>query len=611
MEPTLSTEKDANADLPTVEDDADMENGTSGNEEGLDDEDSRLQNDLQSQLAQENQNGTAEKSADSTPVDFAHAGGVLRGASYFESTEAYEVPPNIARIRDELFELRQPIELSVEEHNIYWPYIDNVWVKQRTSVTRDKLLTSDYYCCRQRERPGRRTGEKTRGQPYPDVKRRHRSCREGPTCNFQIKVVKFDGVFPSVTISRQVTCASTHTHDLEHMDNMKRNSGLLAFVKREAEQGYIPASILTKFRENADVLAAVGGKHLTGVDVRNICSKWRTANTEAELRIHQGYQFQNGIGVYKLGSRPEPQIDPSRPSQPRFTLVSHPADALTYPQFSLDFLQPYLPTREANRKFPHITLTYAQSMDGKISLARGAQTALSGPESKAMTHYLRSRHDAILIGVGTAVADNPGLNCRLEGAGGYGGLGKMWQPRPVIVDPTGRWPIDPECRLLKTVLAGKGKSPWIVVSPGANIPADRILLMKKHGGDFLRIAEFNPAWRLRWATIFGALAAEGITSIMIEGGGVILSELLNSEYEDFIDSIIVTVAPVYLGRGGVGAAPDSKRDEQGKAKVSLKPKEVKWQQLGQDMIMCSKERLPPPPPILAGIEDAALGLPGE
>jgi 2,5-diamino-6-(ribosylamino)-4(3H)-pyrimidinone 5'-phosphate reductase len=108
-------------------------------------------------------------------------------------------------------------------------------------------------------------------------------------------------------------------------------------------------------------------------------------------------------------------------------------DALHYPDASRRFLIPYLPlplpspdtfeplSAKPATPYPHVTLTYAQSLDGAIAAAPGVQTALSGPESKAMTHYLRSQHDGILVGIGTAMADDPSLNCRLEGVGGYGG----------------------------------------------------------------------------------------------------------------------------------------------------------------------------------------------
>ena len=113
---------------------------------------------------------------------------------------------------------------------------------------------------------------------------------------------------------------------------------------------------------------------------------------------------------------------------------------LQFPDESKAFIDPYLQRNENstneqdnNRIKPFLTLTYAQSLDSKLSLAPGTQTILSGPETKAMTHYLRSKHDAILVGVGTAVADDPALNCRIEG------IALAGQPRPVILDPKARW----------------------------------------------------------------------------------------------------------------------------------------------------------------------------
>ena len=60
-----------------------------------------------------------------------------------------------------------------------------------------------------------------------------------------------------------------------------------------------------------------------------------------------------------------------------------------------------------------MTLTYAQSLDGCISAARGAPLRLSGEESMMMTHKIRGMHDAIMVGIGTVLADNPSLTVRL------------------------------------------------------------------------------------------------------------------------------------------------------------------------------------------------------
>ncbi|KAI9933384.1 hypothetical protein AWENTII_002566 [Aspergillus wentii] len=510
------------------------------------------------------------------------------------SYSLFNNPPNLARIRQVMFECKDPIEISLEEFETYWPFIDNVWVKQRSNSSKEGHCTTDYYMCRLR-RPTHRTSET---RPLPEGKRpRKKRVREGGVCNFQIKVVRFEGAYSTVTIARTPGSSTIHSHDLDHIDKVKRNSGLMEFARKEAVKGFLPSSIYTKFQDEPDKLSEAGGRFCTVTDVRNVSAKWRIQNPEVKLVPHDGYEYQKGHGIVRIqGADGNKDVTPG-PRQP-FTDPNSPLppDTLSFPQFPLEFLEPYLPKHDERRQFPHVTLSYASSMDSKISLLPGMQTVLSGPEAKLMTHYLRSRHDAILVGVGTVLADNPGLNCRLEGAGGYGGLGRMWQPRPVVIDPTGRWPVHPECRMLRTAVEGKGKAPWVVVSPGAQIHPQKLMMLKGYGGDFLRIVEYNQSWRLRWEAVLRALASEGIKSVMIEGGGTVLSELLNPEYTEFIDSIIVTVAPTYLGRGGVVVSPDSKRDEQGKPNAALNPRDVKWTPLGQNVIMCGKIRTPPPDP---------------
>ncbi|KAE8148847.1 dihydrofolate reductase-like domain-containing protein [Aspergillus avenaceus] len=519
-----------------------------------------------------------------TDTDVANPEAAITSTSY----SLINNPPNLARIRQVMFDCKDPIEISLEEFETYWPFIDNVWVKQRSNSSKEGHCTTDYYMCRLR-RPTHRTSET---RPLPEGKRpRKKRVREGGICNFQIKVVRFEGAYSTVTIARTPGSSSFHSHDLDFIDKVKRNSGLMEFARKEAIKGYLPSSIYTKFQEELEKLLEAGGKFCTVTDVRNVSAKWRIQNPEVKLIPHDGYEYQKGHGIVKTrfaGSGSKGSADSALPKT--FSDSPLPPDTLSFPQFPLDFLEHYLPHNDERRQFPHVTLSYASSMDSKISLLPGMQTVLSGPEAKLMTHYLRSRHDAILIGVGTVLADNPGLNCRLEGAGGFGGLGRMWQPRPVIIDPTGRWPIHPGCRMLRTAVEGKGKAPWVVISPGAQIHPEKLMMLKGYGGDFLRIVEYNQNWRLRWEAILRALASEGVKSVMIEGGGTVLSELLNPEYTEFIDSIIVTVAPTYLGSGGVGVSPDSKRDDEGKPNAALNPRDVKWAPLGQNVIMCGKLR---------------------
>lgn len=500
----------------------------------------------------------------------------------------FHPPPNLETIRRRLYEVKDKMELTTDEWSLYWPYVDNVWCRtQRRADSFNGLYETDYYACRLHRATYEPDPARAKDEGKP---KRKKQRREGGTCQVRLKAVRFRGACPSYMIT-QVGDFKEHTHDLDHMDQVKRNSVVMEIAKSEVMKGYMLSSVLTLMKESEKRLAIAGGQYLSRNDVSNVSAAWRQEHP-CGLVCHEGYEFEKGKGFVKRDDWCLPSIldsrDPSKDSQAR-------TDTLHFPIESRSFLEIYLPhsldTRDPT--LPWVTLTYATSMDSALTLAPGTQTILSGLESKAMTHFLRSRHDAILVGVGTAVADDPGLNCRLAGVGGYGGIGWEGQPRPVIVDPSGRWILTPNSRILKTVKEGKGRAPWIVIAPGANVAPNRIEMLKQFGGTYLGLLDYNVGGRLRWEAILKALAAEGIKSVMIEGGGIVINELLNPEYADFIDSVIVTVAPTYLGRGGVVVSPERRVDETGKPRAALRFRDVKWQPLGEDVVMCGRVRAPP------------------
>lgn len=268
-------------------------------------------------------------------------------------------------------------------------------------------------------------------------------------------------------------------------------------------------------------------------------------------------------------------------------------DALQFPDPSRKQIEDYMPKRGTRRssqslKKPHVTLTFATSLDSQLSLAPGVQTALSGPESKAMTHYLRSRHDSILVGVGTAEADNPSLNCRIEGVGGYGGEGLEGQPRPIVIDPRARWRFTAESKVLKLAKDGKGRAPWIFTK----VPMDegRRKLLESVGGQVM-VAESQTCGeqRISWDYVLDVLDAEGIGSVMIEGGGAVINDLLSPSNIGLVNTAIVTIAPVWLGKGGVQVCPDE-RVENGARLPVARLKDVRWVPLGQDVVLCGMPR---------------------
>ena len=503
-------------------------------------------------------------------------------------------PPDLGNIRQRLFEVRERIELRVDEFERYWPYIDNVWVRQHKAGT-DKTgrVITDYYACRlQRPTYTPKSADTPRKEGQPT---RKKHIREGGTCQMRLKTIRYQGGYTGYTIMR-IGDETEHTHSLDHIDKIKRTSVMMEIARSEVMKGYMPASVFTVMNEDPEKLAASGGRYLNRNDVRNASQHWRQDHKE-ELRVHEGYKYDHGNGIvrqdpavpHNFANGFDNVVDPALTgSMPKPT-----SEALVYPESSRGFLQPYLPANNSElgpSGLPHVTVTYASSLDSCLSLAPGMQTHLSGPESKAMTHYLRSKHDAILVGVGTAIADNPALNCRLEGVGGYGKIGWDGQPRPIIIDPSARWHIHQQSKILATVSQGKGRAPWVIIAPGFAMDPVRLETLKFYGGKYLGLTEFDKRWRLRWEAILKALAAEGIKSVMVEGGGMVINELLQAENAHLVDSVIVTVAPTYLGKGGVSVSPPTGLDSRGRPLPALPGfAEVRWRPMGdKDVVFCGK-----------------------
>ena len=515
-------------------------------------------------------------------------------------------PQQLADMRQRLFEVKEKIELQIDEFERYWPYVDNVWVRQhKAGIDKTGKYITDYYACRL-QRPTY--------TPKPDTPRREgqptrkKQIREGGTCQMRLKTIRYEGGYRGYTVMR-IGDDTQHSHDLDHIDKIKRTSVLMDIARSEVMKGYMPASVFTVMNEDYDKLCEAGGKYLNRNDVRNASQHWRQERKD-DLRVHEGYKYDHGNGIVKDdedASMPrdlqQAALDPALTNTdvpvavPASVTVSkdYPPDALAFPPDLREHLDPYLPPHGATLSpdgLPHVTLTYATSLDSCLSLAPGMQTHLSGLESKAMTHYLRSKHEALIIGVGTATADDPALNCRLQGVGGYGGLGWDGQPRPVIIDPNARWMITPQSKIIQTVVKGQGRAPWVIIAPGFAMDPNRLEMLKHYGGKYLGLTQFDARYRLRWEAILKALAAEGIKSVMIEGGAMVISDLLQPENSSFVNSVVVTVAPTYLGRGGVAVNPVARPDHTGRPHPLVRFEDVKWLPLGSDAVMAG--RVPAP-----------------
>ncbi|KAK6347668.1 2,5-diamino-6-(ribosylamino)-4(3H)-pyrimidinone 5'-phosphate reductase [Orbilia javanica] len=258
------------------------------------------------------------------------------------------------------------------------------------------------------------------------------------------------------------------------------------------------------------------------------------------------------------------------------------SSVLKFPDDLVAQFEPYSPL-PGPHDFPSVTLTFACSLDSALSLAPGVQTHLSGPATKSMTHYLRTLHSAILVGVSTAVADDPGLNSRLEGA--------KHQPIPIILDPKARWDITESSRVVQTARDGKGRAPWILINSkhwDDEAVVNRRGMLQKYGGGYIGIPA-DESGKFSWRTLLSKLKQElAIDSVMVEGGGNVINSLLeDGESRQFVHNVIVTIAPTWLGKGGVVVSPERKPDASGAYKPPRLSK-VKWIPMDEDVVLCGK-----------------------
>lgn len=180
--------------------------------------------------------------------------------------------------------------------------------------------------------------------------------------------------------------------------------------------------------------------------------------------------------------------------------------------------------RAGNPDRPTVTLSYAQSLDGSIALRRGEPLTLSGPESKKLTHQLRAAHGAILVGIGTVISDDPQLNVRLA---------KGRDPQIVVLDSQLRMPL--AARMLKN------GEPRVFCVASASREAQAKL--EQVGGVVERQSD-TKATKVNLREALGTLMEKGIKSVMIEGGGQVISSFLSDR---LVDRVIITIAPQFVG----------------------------------------------------------------
>ncbi|PLW45454.1 hypothetical protein PCASD_05919 [Puccinia coronata f. sp. avenae] len=207
--------------------------------------------------------------------------------------------------------------------------------------------------------------------------------------------------------------------------------------------------------------------------------------------------------------------------------------------------QPDLLAGAGSNQRPFVTLTYAQSLDGKIAGVDGQQLRLSGNQSMKMTHLLRARHDGIMVGIGTLLNDDPQLNARNISVA----VPLANQPQPIVLDTSLRTPVD--CKLIKNYRNQVGKQPWLICARSA-MSLQRRQELEAAGARVIPITNGMNASKqgLDLEKVLEVCKLNGINRLMIEGGAAIISSILNQASDSpILNILIVTVSPYMVGEG--------------------------------------------------------------
>ena len=183
---------------------------------------------------------------------------------------------------------------------------------------------------------------------------------------------------------------------------------------------------------------------------------------------------------------------------------------------------------------PHVTLKAAATLDGKIADVHGTSKWITGDAARLEAHRLRSEADAILVGIGTVLADDPALTVRLDG---------RWprEPLRVVLDSTARTP--PSSRLIHGATPSRA-----LVAVGAAAPEERVHAIEATGAEVVRCPGVDG--RVSPTALLAELFAREVRGVLVEGGAETAAAFVDA---DLVDRIAMFFAPLVLG--GRAAAP--------------------------------------------------------
>ncbi|MBW2058085.1 MAG: bifunctional diaminohydroxyphosphoribosylaminopyrimidine deaminase/5-amino-6-(5-phosphoribosylamino)uracil reductase RibD [Deltaproteobacteria bacterium] len=178
---------------------------------------------------------------------------------------------------------------------------------------------------------------------------------------------------------------------------------------------------------------------------------------------------------------------------------------------------------------PLVSLKIAQSLDGRIATKNGSSQWISSPDSRRLAHRWRATHDAVMVGIGTVLSDDPSLTVRLV---------RGRNPRRIIVDSRLRIPVT--SRVLSD---GNPSLTTVLTTPRAD--AKSIEDLRRLGARVIPVSP-NPQGRVDLRTALPILSQEGITSVLVEGGAALATSLFR---ERLVDRLLIVIGPKIIGEG--------------------------------------------------------------
>ena len=218
---------------------------------------------------------------------------------------------------------------------------------------------------------------------------------------------------------------------------------------------------------------------------------------------------------------------------------------------------------------PWVVMKAGMSLDAKITPQKGQGGAITGPEAGRYVHRLRNQLDAILVGVGTAVIDNPSLTTRLEDASEEGR-----DPLRIVLDSSLR--LAPDCRMLRQQ---SSSNTWIFCREDADTNREKRL--EEAGAEVIRLArEEKKSAGLNLRQVLLHLGRAGITSLLVEGGAQVHGSFLA---EGLVDEVALIVAPYFIGEAGTPLVQGYSRLSAQNPLNNLSRTQTK--QLGRDLLI--------------------------